>query len=713
MDCGPTCLQMISKYYGKSYSLSTLRDKSFLTREGVSLLGISQAAENIGFHTLGAKIDFEQLEGEALLPCIAHWEQEHFVVVYKLKKGIVHVADPAHGIVKYSQEDFIKAWIGSENSEGIVLFLEPTPKFYTEKDEQLKGGFKFLFSYLIGYKGLLFQLLLGLIIATILQLIAPFLTQSLVDVGVRQQNLNFIHLVLFAQLALFVGQSVTEVVRNWILLHIGARINISLIADFLAKLLMLPVSFFDTKMTGDILQRVQDHHRIESFLTAGTLTTLFSLLNLVVFGAVLAYYNLQIFIVFLLGSVFYIGWILFFLKFRKELDYKRFTLESANQSNILQLIDGLKEVKLYGAEQRKRWEWEEVQIQLFKLSMKDLSLQQKQSVGASFINQLKNIVVTVLAAKAVLYGEMTLGMLLAIQYIVGQLNSPLTQLIGFVQQAQDTSIGLERLKEIHEKPNENSYEPKGINKLPQKASIKVNNLVFHYEGPSSKPVLNDLTLEIPSGKVTAVVGASGSGKTTLLKLLLRFYEPSSGELTVDNINLDHFETQVWRNACGAVLQDGFIFSDTIANNISLSDEKTDFKKLLQASEIANIREFIENLPRAYQTKVGTEGVGLSQGQKQRLLIARAVYKDPQYLFFDEATNSLDANNEKRIVENLDNFFDGRTVVVVAHRLSTVRKADKIVVIENGKIVEEGSHSELTVMEGKYYQLVKNQLELGN
>ncbi|HAN18623.1 MAG: ABC transporter ATP-binding protein [Bacteroidetes bacterium GWC2_33_15] len=727
MDCGPSCLRMIAKHYGKSFSLQTLRDKSYITREGVSMLGISDAAEAIGFRSMGVRITFEQLLNEAPMPCIAHWKQNHFVVVYKIKqilpspfrKGgvFVHVADPARGLIKFTKEEFMSGWANTKEAgedKGLCLLLETTPDFYKSDNEKLnKSGFKFLFSYLRPYKKLIIQLVLGLLLGSLLQLIFPFLTQSIVDKGINNQDLSFVTLIIIAQLVLIFSRTIVEFIRSWILLHLGTRINISLISDFLIKLMKLPVSFFDTKMIGDLIQRIGDHKRIENFLTSSTLNILFSFVNLIIFGIVLLTYSVNIFLIFLIGSTLYTLWIYLFMKKRRDLDNRKFAQLSSNQSNVIQLITGMQEIKLNNCEKQKRWEWESIQAKLFKVNMDSLSLSQYQQAGGVFINEIKNIAITFIAAKSVIDGQMTLGMMLAVQYIIGQLNSPINQMIGFLQATQDAKISLERLGEIHQRDNEESDETPKISILPEHRDLNIDLISFQYEGPHSPFVLENVELNIPEKKITAVVGTSGSGKTTLIKLLLGFYEPQKGKIKLGDIYLNNISNRMWRDKCGVVMQDGFIFSDSIANNISVSDEFPDREKLLNAVKVANIQDFIESLPLGYNTKIGQNGVGLSQGQKQRILIARAVYKNPEFIFLDEATNALDANNERVIMENLDQFFKGKTVVVVAHRLSTVKNADQIVVLEQGKIVERGTHAELTRKKGAYYELVRNQLELGN
>lgn len=716
MDCGPSCLRMIAAFYGKTYSLQKLRTLSHISREGVSLLGLSEAAEAIGFRTIGARITIEQLL-EVPKPCVVHWDQAHFVVVYKYRKGIIYVADPGFGLVEYSETEFKKHWLATVRQgeqKGICLMFDPTPAFFDlEGEESKRSDFRFLLKYLKPHRKLIVQLVLGFLAGSLLQLIFPFLTQSIVDVGINTQDINFIYLILAAQMMLLISRMTVDFIRSWILLHISTRINISIISDFLIKLMKLPIGFFDTKMIGDLLQRIGDHRRIERFLTSQSLNVVFSVFNIVIFSIVLALYNWLIFFVFLFGSALYLGWIFLFLKKRRELDFKRFAQLADNQSKLIQLINGMQEIKLNNYERQKRWEWERIQARLFKVNIGSLSLQQYQQAGSVFINETKNIFITVLAATAVVHGDMTLGMMLAVQYIIGQMNSPLDQMIEFMQVSQDAKISLERLSEIHDNKDEEQVQEGQLDSLPSLADIQISDLIFQYEGPHSPKVLDNLNLTVPHGKVTAIVGTSGSGKTTLVKLLLGFYPPVSGSIKVGESDLANYRQSWWRSKCGAVMQDGFIFSDTIATNIAIGDEEINKDRLNYAVRMANIKEFIEGLPLSYNTKIGPEGVGLSQGQKQRILIARAIYKNPEFIFFDEATNALDANNEKVILENLNEFFTGKTVIVVAHRLSTVKNADQIIVLEKGKIIETGNHEQLTSNRGAYYDLVKNQLELGN
>lgn len=717
-DCGPTCLKIIAKFYNKQLSISYLRNISETQREGSNLLNLSNAAEEIGLRSLGVRINLHNLQ-EAPLPCIIHWNKNHYVVLYKIKKHKYYISDPGHGKLVYTKEDFLTAWIGKnandETEEGIALLVEPTVNFYKtideHKDDQQTFGFSILSKYLIQYKRFVFQLLIGLLAGSLLQFIFPFLTQSVVDVGIKNQDLQFIYLILIAQLFLFFGRISIEIIRSWILLHLSTRINISLVSDFFIKLMKLPISYFDTRMTGDIMQRINDHRRIERILTTSSLNTVFSMVNLIVFGIVLAWYSVSIFGVFVFGSILYFAWILIFFKKRADLDYKRFSQVSQEQSKVIELINGMQDIKLHNAEKKKRWGWEFLQARLFKISVKSLSLEQYQSVGSNVINELKNILITFLSAKLVIDGDITLGMMLAVTYIVGQLNAPIAQLINFFRELQDAKISLDRLGEIHNKEDEESDQIDKINTIDETVGFQLEDVSFRYTG-SDKYVLNNLNLYIPPKKITAIVGVSGSGKTTLLKLLLKFYAPQEGKVKLGTHHLQNISQRSWREQCGVVMQEGYIFNDTIANNIAIGEDYIDKGKLLKAVDVANIKSFIEELPLSYNTKIGNEGVGLSTGQKQRVLIARAVYKNPNFLFFDEATSALDANNEKEIMDKLNQFFTNRTAIVVAHRLSTVKNAHQIVVLDKGEIIEQGNHKELVRMKGKYYHLVKNQLELG-
>lgn len=735
MDCGPSCIRMIAKHYGHSFNLQTLREKSFITREGVSMLGISDAAESIGFRTQGVRISYEQLLDDVPLPCILHWNQNHFVVLYQIsrrftlfptKSGFrdkesqhdrLYISDPASGLITYTKDEFLGCWASTKHKgvdKGTALILYTTPAFYDQEDEkaQSKANLRYFFRYLKPHRSQLVQLALGMLLSSVVSLIFPFLSQTMVDVGIGNRNLNLITLILIAQLVLFVTQLAMDFIRSWIVLHMTTRLSISLISDFLIKLMRLPLGYFDTKMVGDIMQRIGDHGRIQSFLTGTSLSVLFSFANFIVFAFILAYFNPLILGIFLVGNTLYVLWVLSFMKYRRELDYKRFTQSSADQSNMVELITGMQEIKLCNSEKQKRWKWERIQVKRFKISIRGLALGQYQQTGSIFFNQATSLIISYIAARSVLEGQMTLGMMMSLSYIIGQLSGPIGQFIGFTQSLQDAKISLERLGEIHNKEDEEDLADIKLNQLPDNRTIHIRDLWFSYDGADRDYVLEDINLDIPAGKTTAIVGASGSGKTTLVKLLLGFYPPNKGTIHIDQTPLKNINTHLWRQKTGAVMQEGFIFSDTIAGNIAVGEDDIDKKRLLQAVKIANIREYIDGLPLGYNTKIGMEGKGVSQGQKQRLLIARTVYKDPDYLFFDEATNSLDATNEREIMDHLTAFNKNRTVVIVAHRLSTVQKADTIVVLDKGRIVEQGNHRELTNKQGVYYQLVKNQLELG-
>ncbi len=719
MDCGPACLRMIARYYGKLYSLDELRDKCYITKDGVSLLGISEAAESIGFRVEGVKLTWDQLQN-VLLPCIVHWNQHHFVIVYAIKKKrknyIIYVADPAYGLMQYNKDSFLKYWLttnsDSEIPFGVALLLEPSPKFYQEQGNASEGlRFGYLLHYLFPYKRYIIQIFLGLVTGSIISIIFPFLTQTMVDVGIGDRNINYVILILLAQVMLTIGQTANELIRNWLMLHVTTRISITLISDFLHKLMRLPIAFFDSKRIGDIMQRIGDYNRIQSFLTGSVISIIMAVVVFLVYSGVMASYNWKILGIFILGSILYVGWVLLFLQRRRKIDYLRFQESANNQSNLVQLITGMQDIKLNNCERQKRWAWERVQIKLYKINIKGLALGQTQAVGGIFIDQTKNMLVSFLAASAVIRGDMTLGMMMALQYIMGQLNAPLSQFINLIQSMQDAKMSLDRLNEIYTREDEEPVHEERLKEIPIAENIFFKNVVFQYEGPHSSKVLNNINLSIPARKVTAIVGTSGSGKTTLLKLILGFYFPIDGEIFLGNIPLKKYNSNCWRRNCGVVMQDGFIFSDTIANNIAVSDETPDIEKIKEAAKIANLDDFISSLPLGYNTRIGQDGQGLSSGQRQRILIARVIYKRANYIFFDEATNALDANNEHVIMGNLEQFFRGRTVVVVAHRLSTVKNADKIVVLQEGIIVEEGTHKELIALKGRYFNLVKNQLEL--
>jgi ATP-binding cassette, subfamily B, bacterial len=718
MDCGPTCLRMIARNYGRIFDAEFMREKCAITREGVSFAGISEAAEAIGMSTLAVDVSYETLRDEAPLPAIAHWRQRHFIVVHEVKGDRVRVADPSFGLITYTKDQFLRGWQAQRQhaGTGLLLLLEPTEQFFQlpEAPRIRRHGLRMLLPYFRPYRMLFIQLFLGLLVGSAVQLILPFLTQAMVDHGIRFQNLGFVYLLLLAQLALFASQTTVDVVRGWLLLHIGSRVNIRVISTFLFKLMQLPIGFFDTKTTGDLLQRVQDHRRIEALLTGQILTVLFSTVNVLVFGAVLAFYNFQICALFMAGTALYALWVRAFMKRREVLEFRRFDEASGNQSSMIQLIQGMQEIKLNNSERRRRWEWEAIQGRLFRIAVDGMALAQWQTTGSGFISELKNILITFVAANAVIRGQMTIGMMLSVQYIIGQMNAPIANFLTFAQTLQDARISLDRLSEIHQRDDEETGRG-NLTILPDSRTITISGeLSFNYGGVSGRTVLQDVNLTIPEGKTTAIVGPSGSGKTTLMKLLLQFYRPGAGVIRVGAVNLQDINPRIWRKRCGAVMQNGYIFADTIIRNITESDSdgEIDRARLLRAIRIANLEEFIEELPLGYNTRLGSSGIALSGGQSQRVLIARAIYKEPDFLFFDEATSALDASNERVIMKNLIDFCRGRTVLVIAHRLSTVRDADQIIVLDHGRIVEQGNHQDLTRQRGSYFHLVRNQLELG-
>jgi ATP-binding cassette, subfamily B, bacterial len=719
-DCGPACLKMIARHYGKDYNIEFLRDRSYITKDGVSLLGLSHAAEQIGLQTQGVQISFEQLQKDVPLPCIVHWRNKHFMVVYQIqkrgwwsftKKETILVADPAHGRLRYNADEFNEGWKGSSRN-GVALLLEPTENFYSEDRKQDKNrriALLQLFKYLRPYSRYIVQLFIGLLLGTLVGLLFPFLTQAIVDYGIANSDLAFVTLILVAQIILNFSQTLNALIQSWITLHITSRVSIKMTSGFLAKMMRLPISFFYSRTIGDVLQRINDQNRIQSFITASFVSMLFGIITLISYSVILLYYNTTVLFIFYCGSILYFGWIAFFLRYRKDLDYKRFQESANNQNNLVQLMAGMQEIRLSGSETQKRWEWERIQARLFRINLRGLTLNQNQTLGSAFIDQTKNIIISFLAARAVIHGEITLGAMMSVQYIIGQLNAPVHQFIGFIQSAQDAKISLDRLDEIYNKRDEEVASDNKLYSIPPNADIKIANVSFQYEGPGSPKVLHNLNLTIPYGKVTAIVGESGSGKTTLLKVLMGIYQPTEGEIFLGRISLSKFSPSAWRHSCGVVLQDGFIFKDTIANNIALGDEHPDFTRLDTAVAAANIKEMIAAIPLGYSTMIGADGHGLSSGQRQRLLMARAIYKDASYIFLDEATNSLDAKNEKVIVENLTTLCANKTVIVIAHRLSTIRHADQIVVLDSGKIQEVGTHEQLLASKGQYFQLVKHQL----
>lgn len=716
MDCGAACLRMVAAYYGKSYSMQDLRKRSYADREGVSILGINKGASSIGFQTLVAQIPLEkQLHRsslyEAPLPAILHWGQNHFVVLYRLQKNRALIGDPAQGLQWVPLSILAEKWI-HHHEGGLALLLEPEASFYAEErnSREQRAGWGLLWPFLRPHRRLFVQLGIGLLLASFLQLLLPLLTQSMVDFGINNQDLQFITLVLIGQLTLFMSQTIVQFIQSWILLHVSTRINVAFVSAFLLKLMRLPLAFFDTKLTGDLLQRIGDHRRVELFLTTTALGLLFSLVTFLVFGLILLWYSPLIFGLFLLGGVLYVGWLLLFLRQRAVIDQQRFDQLANNQNALIEIIQGMPEIKLQNSAPKHRWEWATVQAKLFRANIRSLRLSQYQDAGAALITQVKDIFITFLAARAVVQGEMTLGMLLAVQFIVGQLNGPLLQWVQFIRTAQDARLSLERLGEIHREPDEPSKHLRDP-QLALPADLELKGLSFRYNALYD-PILQDIEAMIPAGKVTAIVGASGSGKTTLLKLLLGIYPPEQGQILLGGSSLSAVPKPWWRDQCGTVLADGYLFSKSIAENIAEHGTEIDPGRLQQAVQVACLEEFLARLPNGLQTLVGPRGHGLSQGQRQRLLIARAVYKNPSYLFFDEATNALDAVHETRIMAQLEAFFAGRTVILVAHRLSTVKNADQILVLDQGRLVERGGHAELVDLQGVYYQLVQEQLHLG-
>ncbi|OXB10875.1 ABC transporter ATP-binding protein [Flavobacterium plurextorum] len=709
-DCGPSCIKIIAKFYGRFYSLPFLRDLCGITREGVSFLDLSDACEKISLRTKSIKIDFNTLK-TIPLPCIVHWQDNHFIVVYKINHKQVFVSDPAKGLLKYSYENFKNSWL-KESETGAVLAIEPMADFKQRSiDDKLerRKTFENFLGYFTPYKKSFINLFVVMLIVTVLQAFLPFISKAVIDVGIQTNDLDFIDLVLIANITIIVSILLSNMIRDWILLHLTSRINISLISDYLIKLMKLPITFFENKLIGDILQRAQDHERIRDFIMNNSLNFIFSILTFFIFGIILFIYSPILCLIYVIGSILFISWVLFFLRFRKKLDWEYFDVHTKNQSYWVETIGSIQDIKINNYEKQKRWKWEALQVQLFKIDQKILRITNAQNLGAQFINQLTNLVITFYCAKSVIKGDITFGVMISTQFIIGMLNGPVMQFISFIQSGQYAKISFLRLNEIHELENEEENDINNNIKLPENKSLFLRNVSFQYSR-NGDYILSNLSLMIPEGKVTAIVGDSGSGKTTLLKLILRLYKPTHGELSMGNLNIQNINLKQWRESCGAVMQDGKIFSDTIQNNIVLDDENIDYERLKKAVTAANIATEIEAMPKGYQTMMGENGRGLSGGQKQRVLIARALYKDPDYLFFDEATNSLDVINEQKIVVALEEIFKNKTVIVVAHRLSTIRKADQIIVLKNGYITEIGNHDMLMTREnGHYYQLVKTQI----
>lgn len=723
IDCGPTCLRMIAYYHGKEYSSSYLQKLCEINRQGVSLKSLALGAQKIGLNSVAAEVSFKYLlENKKKLPCILFWDNNHFVVLYKISKSFFtnnykfYLADPGNGNIVLTMDAVSKFWLCNDK-RGYTLFFEPLEEFYNIVPDQIENSiqtvnmFSFLKHYFTPYKSYYSQIIVSMLIAAIIALFLPYLTQCIIDYGVANKNLSFILLILIAQFTLFVASTLTEIIRSHLLVHIGARINLTVLSDFLSKMISLPLSFFDSKLPGDIIARISDHHRVESFISATTLTAIMSFVNLFIYIFVVADYNLDIFFVYLLGSYLSIQWTIFFMKLRKSIDYQRFRDYGSQNDKNFEIVNGIAEIKLNNYENVIRRELETININLFKNDIKNLKLEQYQNIGTEFINQIKNIFVIYLAAKAVLDGSMTVGIMLTIIFIIGQLNIPIRQFISILNTYQSSKIGIDRMNEIFFEKNEedgNFIQPLQESDN-EKNGIYLSNLSFHYPGQDDL-LFNNINLYIPKGKTTAIVGTSGSGKTTLLKLLLNFYAPSKGQIRINDQNLSSISPSWWRSRCGTVMQEGFLFSNTIKSNIVLN-QVYNLDKLIKSVEIANIDDFISELPLNFETKIGQTGIGLSTGQKQRIMIARAVYKDPEYLFLDEATSSLDSKNERVIMEKLSDYLIGKTVIIVAHRLSTVKNADQIVVLEKGQICEIGTHRELIAKKGYYFDLIKNQLDL--
>ncbi|WBV56365.1 peptidase domain-containing ABC transporter [Chryseobacterium daecheongense] len=706
-DCGVTCIRMIAKYYGINISnTNPVLVESNLLKQGITISDLNDTAKKLGFNTLVVKLDFEKMINNVPLPAIFFWNQNHFIIVYKVVNKQLYVADPGFGKIVYSQKEFLKGW-AQESDEGIVLLLDPTEKLFDIREKKKKkNDLQYVTQYLVKHKIQLFLIALTLLISSCIELIFPFFTQKILDKGVVLKKISIIYLILIAQILVFVSRIGLEFYRSWLFIHISSRISLSIISDFLVKLMQLPLRFFNSKNIGDLIQRIQDHNRIESFLSKDLIQTVFSFFSIVIYICILFYFNINVFLIVSIGTILELLWIFKFLHKIKLLDQKTFTLEIKDKNKIYELISSMQEIKLNNLEENKRNEWQKIQTNIYLNNINKLKTTQKYE-SYRFIGFFQTILVIFVSSIAVMNQTLTIGSMLAIMFILGGINAPIGQLINFVLQYQLVKVSFERLNEIHNKPNEENLNK--ISYLEDIKDINIDNVSFSYD--NSNYILKNISLKIPKGKTTAIVGVSGSGKTTLLKLILKFYQQQQGTILINDNTLEEVENTFWRSKCGVILQDSFIFSDTISYNISL-EENANQEKILNAIRLANVNDFVDKLPLGLSTIIGSEGIGISHGQKQRILIARAIYKNPDYLFFDEATNSLDSNNEVIIINNINRYFNGKTMIVVAHRLSTVKKADQIIVLDNGRIIEKGNHNELVKFKGKYFELIQNQLELG-
>jgi len=712
-DCGPTCLRIICRYYDKIISIEYLRELTNVSHFGTTLYGLSTAAEKLGFRTITSKMTFKNFVKNFSLPTIVHWKQNHFIVVYKVKRNYIYVADPAIGKMKYDYKSFLEGWSSYENEEavGVALYLEPTPQIYAE-DDSPKISFSYFLSYFSNYKKQYLQVILGMLASMVIGFLVPFTTKSVIDIGINGKNINFINLMLIAQFVLAFSTIAIGFIQSWLFMHIATKIGLSITIGYIAKVMKLKIPYIERKTLGDFMQRMSDNGRIQAFISTSTISTVFSFTNVIIFGVVMATYNLKVLAVFLIGSSIYALWILLFIKKRREFDMKKFEQNSESQTSIVQIFNGIRDIKLFNFEKYKRWEWERIQAKIFKLSMRQLSLSQVQQTGAFVIEQSKNIIITYIIVTSVINGEISFGTMIAMQYILAQMGSPLQQLISLINSYQDAKVSLDRIAEIHNQEDEETLEDE-LNRINNpieitSRTIQFQEVTFSYNKLILEPILNNINLTFPEGKFTAVVGASGCGKTTLIKLLLRFYSVDRGSISIGDLDLNNISINMWRNQCGAVLQDGYLFSGTIGENVALSSEGFDQASVISACKSTNIHDFIKTLPLGYKTKIGENGMDLSQGQKQRLLIARILYKKPDFVFFDEATNALDAENEKIVMKSLRTELVNKTIIFVSHRLSAISNADNIIVMDKGKVVEQGNHIHLMNSGGLYFNMFNSQ-----
>ncbi|MEE1298103.1 MAG: peptidase domain-containing ABC transporter [Muribaculaceae bacterium] len=711
-DCGITCIRIIAYFYGVDIPLKFLRSICDISRVGISIRDILSATKKIGFEANAVKVSAEDIL-KMPLPAILYWENKHYIVLYKIKNNKFYIADPGRGKLILDNEEFLNSWLYG-NSMGLAIVLAPKEEFYNIdfgiKDSSESGLFKLAKKSISKHLKRFIAVIVLSIVVMLADMITPLIFQSTIDEGIEGKDINLVWVLCLSQFLIFIGYSLSDNVINIILTKTGLKVSIDMMNEYLSKLISFPISFFDRKVNSDFIQKIEDQNRIKNFLIDFPSSAFLTGINIVVFSAMLIYYNYIIFLILLAATFLGFLWTKTFLQKRENIDYSYFYYSSNNRNNIYELINGMQEIKINNAHNIRIAKWKETQLKINELSFKTVLLKMLVNGGNSVLSRIKDIIITGACATLVIKGNMSVGEMMTISYITGRLSSPFSYILNSLNTMQDATMSYERIDEIINKPLDNKSKYKEHDNI---QSIIFSNVSFKYPGSYSPYVLKDINITIPQGKVTAIVGCSGSGKSTLLKLMLGFYIPQKGDIYAGKYNMSDIDTDNWISRCGVVMQNGFIFSGTILENIALSDSKPDINRVKYVTNLACINEFIDTLPMGYHTKIGVTGVELSGGQKQRILIARAVYKNPSFIFLDEATNALDAKNERVIVENLNEFYKGRTVVIVAHRLSTVKNADNIIVLEGGRVAETGNHESLIAQRGAYFNLVRNQLELGN